>query len=120
MSKNGYFDALGFGIGELNESKKCPTWVEYQSEDVYGSMSSDVVGSVHIDDITYPDSKFGLVRVPQRYDMIALPPYSSIDLIYWSKNTEQSSVDISSLKVFLSREDIHSGNLTSLIYMDGE
>ena len=120
VSKNGYFDALGFGIGELLESKRCPTCVEYQSKDVYGTSSSEIVGNVNIEYITYADSKFGLVRIPNSYDMVSLPPYSSIDLIYWSKNTEKGSVDISSLNVFLSRGSVSMGDLTSLIYIDGE
>ena len=117
---NKYYDTLGFGIGTIEESKKCPNCIEYNADDIVGVKTSDIVGSVNIDDITTPDPVYGLIRVHGLYDEIALPPYSSLNFIYWSSNRAGSSVNIPLLKVFLSRINTWEGDLTKILDISGE
>lgn len=118
VSKNMYFDTLTYSIGKLEESRKCPNCVEYDIKDVKGSSSSEVQ-NVNISDLTYVDSKYGLVRKSGIYDTVALPVYSSVDFIYFGKNTGQESVYISDIKVSLSRSNVSMGNVVPLLYIDG-
>jgi len=117
---NKYYDTLGFGVDTLEESKECPNCIEYNEEDIVGVKSSDIVGRVNINDITTPDPVYGLIRVHGLYDEIALPPYSSLDFIYWSSNMAGSSVNIPLLKVFLSRINTWEGDLTKILDISGE
>lgn len=118
-NENMYYDTLGYGIGELLESGKCPSCVGYNVEDVYGSKSDDILLETDIDDITEQDYKYGLVRLHGLYDEIALPPYSSVDFLYWSKNMAGQEVNISAIKVFLSRKYSYLGDLRNVLYIDG-
>ncbi len=120
ISQNQYFDTLGYGIDNLLESRECPNCVEYDVNKVYGTKSSNILSSTDIGEITEVDQSYGLVRKPGIYDRIALPPYSSLNFIYWSKNAEQENVNISSLKVFLSRQELYMGDLRQVLYIDGE
>ena len=117
---NKYYDTLGFGVDTLEESKECPNCIEYNEEDIVGVKTSDIVGSVNINDITTPDPVYGLIRVHGLYDEVALPPYSSLDFIYWSSNMAGSSVNIPLLKVFLSRINTWEGDLTKILDISGE
>jgi len=117
---NKYYDTLGFGINSIEESKKCSNCVEYNAQDIVGVKTQDIVGNVNIDEITNPDSVYGLIRIPGLYDEVALPPYSSLDFIYWSKNVSGSSVNIQLLKVFLSRKNLYEGDLTKVLDITGE
>ena len=116
---NKYYDTLGFGIHSIEESKKCPNCIEYNVQDITGVKSSDIVGSVNINDITTPDSVYGVIRVHGLYDEIALPPYSSLNFIYWSSNMSGSNVNIPLLKVFLSRINTREGDLTKILNISG-
>ncbi len=117
---NKYYDTLGFGIDTIEESKKCPNCIEYNAEGIVGVKTSDIIGSVNINDITTPDPVYGLIRVHGLYDEIALPPYSSLNFIYWSSNMTGSSVNIPLLKVFLSRINTREGDLTKILNISGE
>ncbi len=117
---NKYYDTLGFGIDTIEESKKCPNCIEYNAGDIVGVKTSDIVGSVNINDITTPDPVYGLIRVHGLYDEIALPPYSSLNFIYWSSNMAGNSVNIPLLKVFLSRINTWEGDLTKILNISGE
>lgn len=117
---NKYYDTLGFGVDTLEESKECPNCIEYNAQDVVGLKTSDIVGRVNINDITTPDPVYGLIRVHGLYDEVALPPYSSLDFIYWSSNMAGSSVNIPLLKVFLSRINTWEGDLTKILDISGE
>jgi len=117
---NKYYDTLGFGIDTIEESKKCPNCIEYNVGDIVGVKTSDIVGSVNINDITTSDPVYGLIRVHGLYDEIALPPYSSLNFIYWSSNMAGSSVNIPLLKVFLSRINTWEGDLTKILNISGE
>ncbi len=117
---NKYYDTLGFGIDMIEESKKCPNCIEYNAEGIVGVKTSDIIGSVNINDITTPDPVYGLIRVHGLYDEIALPPYSSLNFIYWSSNMAGSSVNIPLLKVFLSRINTWEGDLTKILDISGE
>ena len=117
---NKYYDTLGFGIDTIEESKKCPNCIEYNVGDIVGVKTSDIVGSVNINDITTPDPVYGLIRVHGLYDEIALPPYSSLNFIYWSSNMAGNSVNIPLLKVFLSRINTWEGDLTKILNISGE
>lgn len=118
--QNRYYDALGYGIGTLLESERCPNCVEYDTEKVYGAYTSDILSNVHIDDVTDPDPVYGLMRLHYLYDEVALPPYSSLDFIYWSKSMAGSDVNISSIKMFLSRGYSYQGDLTKIVNIKGE
>jgi hypothetical protein len=117
---NKYYDTLGFGIDTVEESKKCPNCIEYDVGDIVGVKTSDIVGSVNINDITTPDPVYGLIRLYGLYDEIALPPYSSLNFIYWSFNRAGSRVNIPLLKVFLSRTNTWEGDLTKILNISGE
>ena len=119
ISKNRYYDTLGYTIGDLLESKRCPNCVEYDLEDVYGSSTLEVLGNIHIDDITQGDLDYGLIRLQNLHDHVALPPHSSVSFIYWSKNLTNEDVDILSIKVFLSRRYPELGDLRKLLYIEG-
>lgn len=119
ISKNMYFDTLTYSIGNLEESRKCPNCVEYDIQDVKGSFSSEVINK-GISDLTYPDSKYGLVRRSGVYDMVSLAPYSSVDFIYFSKNTGSERVYVSNIDVSLSKSNVSMGDITPLLYIDGE
>jgi hypothetical protein len=120
IMENKYFDTLGYTIGELIESEQCPNCIEYDIEDIKGSTSSEVLGVVHIDDITDLDPRYGLMRLHGLYDEVSLPPYSKVDFIYWSKNTSDTDVNISSLKMFLSRMYSYQGDITKIVDIQGE
>lgn len=120
ISQNQYFDTLGYGIDNLLESRECPNCVEYDINQVYGTKSRNILSSVDIGELTEVDQSYGLIRKSGVYDRIALPPYSSLDFIYWSKNVEQENVNISSLKVFLSRQELYMGDLQQVLYIEGE
>jgi len=120
ITYNMYFDTLGYGIGELLESSKCPNCVEYDTSKVSGTSSSWILSNIHISDVTDDDWRYGLVRNWNVYDRVSLPPYSSLDFIYWSENRAGENVNITSLKVLLSKEDINNGDLRKVLYIDGE
>lgn len=120
ITYNRYVDTLGYGISELLESKKCPNCVQYESSKVEGSFTKEVLLNSTISDVTEDDWRYGLVRKWNIYDRVALPPYSSLNFIYWSENRAWEEVNISSLKVLLSREDINNGDLRELLYIEGE
>jgi hypothetical protein len=120
ISENKYYDTLGYGIGELLESRKCPNCVEYNVEDVYGTNSGHIIDNINIYDVTTLDSNYGLIRLPSLYDRVSLPPCSGLDFIYWSVNTAQKDINISTLDVFLSRSVITYGDLRKVLYIDGE
>ena len=120
ITYNRYYDTLGYGIGELLESRVCPNCVEYDISKVYGTNSGEIVGNTSIYDVTDEDFRYGLVRLGNIYDRVSLPPYSAVDFIYWSDNRAGDNVNISSLKVLLSREDSAKGDLRNLLYIDGE
>ena len=120
IMENRYFDTLGYTVGELIESGECANCVKYSSQDVKGSMSNQVIGSVHIDDVTDPDPVYGLMRLHGLYDDISLPPYSKVDFIYWSKNMSDGDVNIFSLKMFLSRTYSYQGDITKVLDIAGE
>lgn len=117
---NKYYDTLGFGIDMIEESKKCPNCIEYNADDIVGVKTSDIVGRININDITTPDPVYGRIRVHGLYDEIALPPYSSLNFIYWSSNMAGSSVNIPLLKVFLSGINTREGDLTKILNISGE
>lgn len=120
IMENRYFDTLGYTIGDLLQSEQCPNCVKYDIADIKGSKSSEVLGTVHIDDITDSDSVYGLMRLHGLYDEVSLPPYSKVDFIYWSKNTSDTDVNIFSLKMFLSRMYSYQGDITKLVDLQGE
>lgn len=120
ITYNRYYDTLGYGIGELLESSKCPNCVEYDISKIYGTKSSEIVGNISIYDVTDEDWRYGLVRLRNIYDRVSLPPYSAVDFIYWSDNRAGDNVNISSLKVLLSRENLVNGDLRNILYIDGE
>ncbi len=120
IAENRYYDTLGYGIGELPKKGNCPNCVEYESGNVFGTFSSNIISNVHIDDITDPDPIYGLMRLHNIYDEVSVPPYSSIDFIYWSKNMSDTEVNISSIKMFLSRNYSYQGDLTKVVDIEGE
>ena len=120
ITYNRYYDTLGYGIGELLNSSDCPNCVEYDILKVYGTKSSEIVGQINISDITNEDWRYGLVRIGNVYDRVSLPPYSAVDFIYWSDNRAGDNVNISSLKILLSREDPKNGDLRNILYVEGE
>lgn len=120
IMENRYFDTLGYTIGELIESGQCPNCVKYNSQDVKGSLSNQVLGAVHIDEITDLDPIYGLMRLHGLYDDVSLPPYSKVDFIYWSKNTSDADVNIFSLKMFLSRTYSYQGDISKVLDIEGE
>jgi hypothetical protein len=93
--------------------------VEYDVSKVNGTLSEDILSNTNIYDLTEPDSVYGLVRESGVYDRVALPPYSGLDFLYWSANMSQESVNISSLKVFLSRQELYMGDLNQVMYIEG-
>jgi hypothetical protein len=120
IAKNKYYDTLGYSIGELLESKNCPNCIEYDIKNVFGTNTNDVLSGTHIDDITQPDPVYGLIRNHNIYDEVALPPFSSVDFLYWSKNMESRVVNIDSIKMFLSRKHSYQGDLRNVLDIDGE
>ena len=120
ITYNRYYDTLGYGIGELLESKVCPNCVEYDISKVYGTNSGEIVGNTSIYDVTDEDWKYGLVRLRNIHDRVSLPPYSAVDFIYWSDNRAGDNVNISSLKVLLSSENPVNGDLRNILYVEGE
>lgn len=118
--ENRYYDTLGYAVGEVAENGKCPNCVEYDATKVYGSFSSDIISYTHIDDITDPDPVYGLMRLHNLFDELSLPPYSRVDFIYWSKNTSDSDVNITAIKMFLSRHYSYQGDLTKILDISGE
>ncbi len=119
ITENRYYDTLGYGIGKLLDSERCPNGVEYNIGDIYGTGSSNILSNTHIDDITDADWRYGLIRLHGIYDEVALPPYSSMDFLYWSKNMAGEDVNIFSLKVFLSRKYSYQGDLRNILDIDG-
>lgn len=120
ISENRYFDTLGYGVGELLESKECPNCVEYDISDVYGSDSEEILQNTRIFDVTIPDAGYGIIRIPNIHDRVSLPPHSSLDVIYWSFNLAQKDVNITKLYVFLSRGIVKYGDLRKVLYTEGE
>ncbi len=120
ITYNRYFDTLGYGIGDLLESEKCSNCVEYDISKVSGTSSSWILSHINISDVTDDDWRYGLVRNWNVYDRVALPPYSSLDFIYWSENRVGEDINVTSLKVLLSKQDITNGDLRELLYIDGE
>lgn len=120
IMENRYFDTLGYTIGDLIQSNQCPNCIKYDTNDIKGSKSSEVLGTVHIDDVTDLDPIYGLMRLHSLYDEVSLPPYSKVDFIYWSKNTSDTDVNIFSLKMFLSRKYSYQGDITKLVDIQGE
>ena len=105
LQENRYMDTLMFGIGAVPDIGKCPGCVEYDINGIEGSYSDSINSSVNIDDITYLDSHYGLVRVAGLYDSISLPPNGSVDFIYLYRNDSNQSVNITRLGVFLTRDN---------------
>lgn len=118
-TQNKYFDTLGYGIDRLIGSGDCPGCIEYDANEVSGVYTGDIVGVVSIGDITDVDSVHGLIRNPYVYDSVSLPPFSTVDFIYWYLNNSQESVYISELNVFLSRYDLSKGDLRNVLNVDG-
>lgn len=116
---NKYYDALGYSIGNIPENKECPGCIEYNSEDLVGENTDYVLNNVDITDITSKDPKYGLIRTLNVMDRVSIPPDSKIDFIYWAQNEDSNDINVSEIKMFLSRYDPSKGNLLNLLNMSG-
>ena len=105
LSKNEYIDTAMFGISNIPSVGSCPGCIEYDTNLVEGDYTKDIFQNVSIDDVSYADSNYGLVRKSNVYDRMSVPPFSTIDIIYLFKNMAGETVNISNLGVFLSRDD---------------
>lgn len=121
IEKNMYVDTIMFGISEIPKVGNCPGCIEYDISKVKGSYRKDLLGSVSIEDITYPDIHYGVVRKPNLYDEVFLPPYSKVDFIYLYKNDADEIVNITKLGMFLSSRNYSRGlhMITDAIGNDG-
>ena len=116
---NDFRDALGYGYRTLPLQGKCPMCVEFNLEDVKGSSVEYILNNVGLFDITSRDPKFGLIRNPQRYTSLDLPPFANASFIYWYLNEADHSVQIEKIKVFLSRYDSSLGDLRNVLFVNG-
>ena len=119
ISENRYYDTLGFGVGNLPKKGKCPNCVEYSEYDFNGEISQYILNSISISDVTNPDPKYGLIRNPNLFANLSVAPYTYVDFIYWYKNESGHDVEISQLKVYLSRYNIPQGDLRNVLNIDG-
>jgi hypothetical protein len=118
IEDNRFYDTLGFAIGNIPESNNCPNCIEYMNEDVRGDRT-DVV-TVNIFNSVVTSTGYGLKRIAGVYDSVSLPPFSSVDFVYWYSNNSSKSVNIYSLYIFLSRGISSYGDLTKVLDIDGE
>jgi len=117
LSENRYFDTLGFGIGSLPQKGECPNCIEY--DPVVGENTQYILSSKSISDITSLDPRYGLIRNPNLYTSLSVPPYSYVNFIYWYKNNTGHNVEISQLKVYLSRYYSSQGDLRNILDITG-
>lgn len=117
LSENRYFDTLGFGIGSLPQKGECPNCIEYGP--VVGENTQYILSNTSISDITSLDPGYGLIRNPSLYSSLSVPPYSYVNFIYWYKNNTGHNVEISQLKVYLSRYYSSQGDLRNILDITG-
>lgn len=101
LDKNRYLDTMAFTISEIPNTGNCAGCIEYDISRLKGSYSNNILSSIKIGDITYPDIHYGLVRSPGLYDTVSVPPFSKVDFIYLYKNDANEAVNITELGVFL-------------------
>lgn len=101
LDKNRYLDTMAFTISEVPDIGNCAGCIEYDISGLKGSYSDNIFSSIKIEDITYPDIHYGLVRSPRQYDTVSVPPLAKVDFIYLYKNDANGAVNITELGVFL-------------------
>ena len=114
---NRYYDAIGYTIGNIPISQECAGCIEYDQNMVLGESTQEVLNSVDITGVTTKDPRYGLIRTLNVMDRVSIPPQSGIDFIYWAQNDDSSVINISNIKMFLSRYYPSSGNLLNLLNM---
>lgn len=119
LTENRYQDTLGFGIGGLPQKGICPNCVQYSDSDLVGTNTSYILGNVSISNVTSLDPSYGLIRDPNTYATLSLPPYSYADFIYWYRNNTGHDVNISLLRIYLSRYYTYQGDLRNILNIDG-
>ena len=119
LSENRYFDTLGFGVGNLPRKDKCPNCVEYSEYDFKGELSQHILNGISISDVTSSDPKYGLIRNPNLFASLSVPPYTNIDFIYWYRNNSGHDVEISQIKVYLSRYNTSQGDFRNVLNIEG-
>lgn len=117
LSENQYFDTLGFGVRSLPKRGDCPNCVEYDS--VIGQDTQYILGNISILDITSIDPSYALIRNPNKYASLSVPPYTHVDFIYWYKNSTGHSVVIDEIKVYISRYYLSQGDLRNVLDITG-
>lgn len=118
--ENRFFDTLGYGIESLANEGDCPNCLQFDSEDVRGSDTGYLLNSVSLNDLTYPDFAYGLIRRPNLHSSVSVPPQSVVSFVYWYRNDSGESVNISSLGVFLSRAPVEFGDLRKVLDIEGQ
>ncbi len=105
LNMNRYMDTIVFGISKIPQIGDCAGCIQFEASAVKGAYTDTILSSVSMEDITYPDTQYGLVRVAQRYDSVAVPPFSQINFVYFYSNETGAIVDISKLGIFLTTAD---------------
>ncbi len=119
-SENHFFDTLAYGIESLANKGDCPNCLQFNFDDVKGSETESLLNSVSLNDLTYPDLAYGLVRRPNLHSSVSLPPQSTVSFVYWYRNETGSRVNISSLAVFLSKAPTTLGDIRKVLDIEGE
>ncbi len=119
-SENRFFDTLGYGIESLASKGECANCLQFNSDDVKGSYTEYLLNSVNLDNLTFPDFSYGLVRSANFHSSVSLPPQSTVSFVYWYRNETGGRVNISSLSVFLSNAPLTLGDLRKVLDIDGE
>ncbi|PKN03034.1 hypothetical protein CVU76_03350 [Candidatus Dojkabacteria bacterium HGW-Dojkabacteria-1] len=117
LSENQFFDTLGFGVGSLPKKGDCPNCIEYDS--VVGQDTQYLLSNTSISDITSIDPSYALIRNPNLYASLSVPPYTHVDFIYWYKNSTGHSVEIDEIKVYLTRYYSSQGDLRNVLDITG-
>lgn len=116
---NHYFDALGYSIRELPFNGECPNCIEYDEGLVVGSGTDGVIENTGLFDVAERYGGYGLRRIPNVLDRVALPPNSTVDFVYWGFNDTQEDVYVDSIKVFLSRYYQYQGDISKVLNISG-
>jgi len=104
----GYYSTISFAVRSIGGER-----VSYDDEKVKGDSTYTVVRQNTIDSLT--DDNYRR-RTYNRFQYVALPPYSEIDIGYYWYNNTPDIVNVETIRIPMSRQIQERGDATKMLY----
>ncbi len=108
--EEGFYSTISFTIGEVAPREE----VSHEPTHIEGEYTSEVLSHTKILAHLTMDSHRS--RIFDRLTMLALPPFSQVDIGYYWYNYTPDEVNVETIRIPLSREHIPRGDMTQLLY----